>query len=430
MKVLILGSGGREHALAWRLGQDQSSTAIYVWPGNAGMEITSGPARDKLRFLSDSFNKANLTRILREQGIDLVVPGAEKFLYEGVSDWCQEMNVPCMGPTRAAAQLEESKLFSKSVMTAAGVPTARYRDLTRAFREDIEMAFEVLKGFKKPVIKLSGPALGKGVFVCDSFAESVDALRQIKQNPMAGIEEGIFVEEGLTGKEISLFYACHEEKFLFLGAAQDHKRLLDQDKGPNTGGMGAISPVSWASQSFIDSVTENFLLPTLREMKSRGTPFSGILFLGLMVDGDSSSLLEYNVRFGDPETQTILPLIKGDLTRALSDLASGKTPEGIELKDGVAVHIVKAARGYPGLFGEKVEKGQKISARMLDDAHTQFFFAGVRKEGEELLTDGGRVLGVTTWQDNRDKARAHAYRKISELSFEGEQFRRDIGAKE
>ena len=188
--------------------------------------------------------------------MDLVIPGAEKFLYEGVSDWCQEFGVSCMGPSRAAAQLEESKLFSKSVMTAAGVPTARYRDLTRAFREDIEMAFEVLKGFKKPVIKLSGPALGKGVFVCDSYAESVDALRQIKNSPMPGIEEGIFVEEGLTGKEISLFYACHGENFLFLGAAQDHKRLLDQDKGPNTGGMGAISPVSWASSSFIDSVTE------------------------------------------------------------------------------------------------------------------------------------------------------------------------------
>lgn len=430
MKILILGSGGREHALVWRLGQDISTTHVYVWPGNAGMEMMKGAAREKLHYVETIFNKNNFIELTKELGIDLVIPGAEKFLYEGVADWCLEMKLPCMGPTRAAAQLEESKLFSKSVMTSAGIPTARYRDLTRAFREDIEMAFEVLKSFTKPVIKLSGPALGKGVFVCDSHAEAVDALQQIKNNPMPGIEEGIFVEEGLAGKEVSLFYACHGEEFLFLGAAQDHKRLLDQDKGPNTGGMGAISPVSWADDQFIANATEKLLLPTLKEMKTRGTPFSGILFLGLMVDGDSSNLLEYNVRFGDPETQTILPLIEGDLTSALFRLATGDKPSGITLKDEVAVHIVKAARGYPGLFGETVEKGQKISTQMMEDAHTQFFFAGVKKNGDDLLTDGGRVLGVTTWEKNRDLARSLAYRKIQELSFSGEQFRKDIGAKE
>lgn len=430
MNILILGSGGREHALVWRLGQDKSTSSVHVWPGNAGMEFMKGSAKEKLHFVNTPFNKQNFSQVIKELGIGMVIPGAEKFLYEGVADWCLEMNIPCMGPSREAAQLEESKLFSKSVMTAAGIPTARYRDITRAFREDIEMAFEVIKGFKKPVIKLSGPALGKGVFVCDSHAEAVDALHQIKLNPMPGIEEGIFVEEGLAGKEVSLFYACHDEEFLFLGAAQDHKRLLDQDKGPNTGGMGAISPVSWADKSFINSATEKFLLPTLREMKSRGTPFTGILFLGLMVDGDSENLLEYNVRFGDPETQTILPLIDGDLTSALYNLAIGESVSGITLKNEVAVHIVKAARGYPGLFGEVVEKGQKISSSILEDAHTQFFFAGVRRNGDDLLTDGGRVLGVTTWEKSRDLARSLAYRKIQEMSFSGEQFRKDIGAKE
>lgn len=430
MNLLILGSGGREHALLWRLGQDQSSTNIYMWPGNAGMEFMTGPSREKLKFLDQPFNRQNFQDIVQSKKIDLVIPGAEKFLYEGISDWAREMNVSCLGPSKKAAQLEESKLFSKAVMTSAGIPTARYRDLTRCFREDIEMAFEVLKGFKKPVIKISGPALGKGVFVCDSHGEAVDALMQIKQNPMAGIEQGIFVEEGLTGKEISLFYACHDEEFLFLGAAQDHKRLLDQDLGPNTGGMGAISPVSWASPSFINNVTETYLLPTLKEMKSRGTPFTGILFIGLMVNEKSSSLLEYNVRFGDPETQTILPLIEGDLSQALFDLLNGNKAKKLSLKDEVAVHIVKAAKGYPGLFGESVEKGQKISTRVLEDAHTQFFFAGVTRVGEDLLTDGGRVLGVTTWEKNRDLARAHAYKKIQELSFSGEHFRKDIGAKE
>ncbi len=430
MNLLILGSGGREHALLWRLGQDQSVSQIFVWPGNAGMEFMNGPAREKLAFLELSFSKQNLKYILNDKKIDLVIPGAEKFLYDGVADWCAEFQVACLGPTRAAAQLEESKLFSKNVMTEAGIPTARYRDLTRAFREDIEMAFEVLKSFKKPVIKISGPALGKGVFVCDSVAEGVAALQQIKRNPMAGIDQGIFVEEGLTGKEVSLFYACHGDQFLFLGAAQDHKRLLDYDRGPNTGGMGAISPVSWADQSFLDTATEKFLLPTLREMKAKGTPFTGILFLGLMVDGAESNLLEYNVRFGDPETQAILPLIEGDLSLALYELCREGKPAGITLKDEVAVHIVKAAKGYPGLFGEIVEKGQIIQSQIIDDTHTQFFYAGVRKEGEDLLTDGGRVLGVTTWEKNRDLARAHAYKKIQELSFSGEHFRKDIGAKE
>ncbi len=430
MKILILGSGGREHALVWRLGQDKSTSAVYVWPGNAGMEIMRGPDREKLHFLNGEVTKGKFASIVKELGIDLVIPGAEKFLYEGVANWCKELNVSCLGPTREAAQLEASKLFSKSVMNAAGIPTARHRDLTRSFREDIEMAFEVLKGFTKPVIKISGPALGKGVFVCDSHAEAVDALMQIKRNPMPGIEEGIFVEEGLKGKEISLFYACHEEKFLFLGAAQDHKRLLDHDKGPNTGGMGAISPVSWASEKFTDEVSERFVLPTLREMKNRNVPFSGILFIGLMVDGSEMNLLEYNVRFGDPETQAILPLIEGDLTDALFNLTSGKKTKGISLKKEFAVHIVKAARGYPGLFGETVEKGQKISTQMLDDSHSQFFFAGVKREGNDLLTDGGRVLGVTTWDKDRDLARKLAYRKIQELSFSGEQFRNDIGANE
>lgn len=430
MKVLILGSGGREHALVWRLGQDKSTTEVYAWPGNAGMELMKGTAREKLRLVNEPYNRAAFTRFLTDHAIDLVVPGAEKFLYEGVADVCRKLKVACMGPSQDAARLEESKLFSKAVMTDAGIQTARYRDISRAFREDIEMAFEVLKSFKKPVIKISGPALGKGVFVCDNQAEAVDALVQIKRNPMAGIEDGIFVEEGVSGKEISLFYACNNEDFLFLGAAQDHKRLLDQDKGPNTGGMGAISPVQWASSNFIDSATEKFVLPTLREMNSRGTPFTGILFLGLMVDGTDVNLLEYNVRFGDPETQAVLPLIEGDLTKALYDLASGKKASGITLKDEVAVHIVKAAKGYPGLFGEKVEKGQKITAQMREDSHTQFFFAGVKKEGTDLLTDGGRVLGVTTWEKNRDLARTNAYRKIQELSFSGEQYRKDIGSKE
>lgn len=420
MNVLVLGSGGREHALCWRLQQDPSCSLVFAWPGNSGMEGVS--------LLQTTFNKKNLKEIIELYNIKLVIPGAEKFLYEGVSDWCDEWRIACFGPSTKAAGLERSKIFAKKIMTLSGIPTASYEDLTPSFENDLAECEKVLASFSRPVIKISGPSLGKGVFVCNDAKEALIILKDIKKTSLPGLEEGIMVEEGLKGKEVSLFYACNGENFVFLGAAQDHKRLLDNDEGPNTGGMGAYSPVSWANDAFIQMCSDTFLKPTLKKMKELDHPFKGVLFLGLMVNEDKVNLLEYNVRFGDPETQVILPLIQGDLTRLLFEIASGKSlTQQIDLHKQVAIHVVKAARGYPGTFGTPIEKNQKISVEKNDRVYC--FFAGVTKKGEDLFTNGGRVLGVTALGASLVEARELVYKGLSYSSFEGEQFRQDIGGK-
>lgn len=416
MNILILGSGGREHALAWRMSLDKSSSIVNVWPGNDGM------AGEKIRIIKEEFNRAAFSGFIKENNISLVIPASEKYLYEGVSDWCKELNVSCFGPSKKAARLEESKLFSKALMLEANVPTSRYRDLTAALSQDMNSALKIIEEFKHPVIKISGPSLGKGVFVCKDSKEASEVLMQLKENPLPGMEDGVMVEEGVFGKEVSVFFACQGTEYSYLGSAQDHKRLLDADKGPNTGGMGAVSPVAWADDSFIGMVTEKFLKPTLEKMKQTGNEFSGVLFLGLMVDGSNVNLLEYNVRFGDPETQVILPLIEGDFTTSLINL---KTPLNIAKKS--AIHVVKAARGYPGIFGTKVEKGHAIKVTLAEGSDRKLFFAGVARKNNELMTDGGRVLGITTWGHTKEEAREKVYNLLQEVSFEGEQYRKDIG---
>jgi phosphoribosylamine--glycine ligase len=389
------------------------------------MLLESSP---KISLISDPFTRQNLK--VRLKAADLVIPGAEKYLLEGVSDLCAQLGVACFGPSAAAARLEGSKRFAKEVMLAAGVPTARYIDISESFERDLDEAISLLQGFSRPVIKVSGPALGKGVFVCQHAHEAETVLRHLKASPMAGMEDGLIVEEAVRGEEVSLFFACQGEEFSYLGAAQDHKRLLDQDQGPNTGGMGTISPVSWVSEKFITRVTREILQPTLRQMQKLGTPFKGVLFLGLMVEGEKLNLLEYNVRFGDRETQVLMPLLQGDLTRHLFAMGGGEASASpLRLKTLTAVHVVKAARGYPGTFGESVEKGKALHWSELNAENEQFFFAGVETSPQGLMTSGGRVLGLTAWGEDKLQARERVYRGLSKVSFEGEQFRTDIGAR-
>jgi phosphoribosylamine---glycine ligase len=423
MNILILGSGGREHALAWRLAQDKSSHGIFVWPGNDGMK------GEKIRTVSEKFGPENFIALIKKEKINLVIPGAEKFLYQGVSDWCRELEIPCFGPTKDAAELERSKLFSKNLMKEAGIQTAPFTDITNNFNNDLSAAVASIKTFKKPVIKISGPSLGKGVFVCETIEEATDVLMKLKANPIPGMEDGILVEESVYGQEVSVFFACHGEEFSYLGSAQDHKRLLENDKGPNTGGMGAISPVSWVGDSFIKSIAEKFLKPTLAEMKKRNTPFKGVLFLGLMVNPEETNLLEYNVRFGDPETQVILPLIDADFSEFLFSFSKDSKVLPLKLKNETAIHVVKAAKGYPGLFGATVEKGQPIHFFQQTFNKSHVFFAGVKRNGDTLQTDGGRVLGITSWGSSKHEARITAYEALNTVRFEGEHYRKDIGKK-
>lgn len=422
MNVLVLGSGGREHALCWRMKKDPSCTQVFAWPGNPGME--------GVRLLETSFNKQNLKEIIEIYNIKLVIPGAEKFLYEGVSDWCEEWEIPCFGPKREAANLEKSKIFAKEIMLMSGVPTAPYKNLTHEFNQGFSHCEKILSSFSRPVIKISGPSLGKGVFVCKDAQEAMGILEEIKRSPLPGIEEGIMVEEGLMGKEVSLFYACNGENFVFLGAAQDHKRLLDNDEGPNTGGMGAYSPVSWVNDDFINMSSDKILRPTLKKMKELGHPFKGVLFLGLMVDGQEVNLLEYNARFGDPETQVILPLIEGDFTQLIFNISTDENfKREISLQKQVAIHVVKAARGYPGTFGTQVEKNQKIHLVINSHEKVHCFFAGVSLQEGSLVTSGGRILGITALGNSLIEAKELAYNGLSHFQFEGEQFRLDIGSK-
>lgn len=421
MKILILGSGGREHALALRCSEDSGTEKVFVWPGNDGMKS------DKVELLTTDWSKDNLLSEIQKKNIDFVIPGAERFLYDGVADWCAEIGLICFGPSKKAALLEESKLFSKDVMVKAGVPTAAFEDLTSVFHQNSSRIDLILQKFKKPVIKLSGPALGKGVFVCSHATEAMDVISELKAHPIPGIESGIFVEEGLSGKEVSMFFACNGTDYSYLGSAQDHKRLLDNDEGPNTGGMGTISPVPWVDGKFISLVQDKFLVPTLTYMKETGNPYKGVLFLGLMVNGNEVNLLEYNVRFGDPETQVLMPLIEGDFSKTLFNFCRG---ENILIchRNETAVHVVKAASGYPGLFGKEVERGKPIQLQKIPENAT-VFFAGVKNQDGKLVTNGGRVLGVTARGKDKDSARRLAYESLKFVTFPGEQFRRDIGEK-
>ncbi len=421
MKILILGSGGREHAIAWRLSRDSSSSKVLVWPGNDGM---SGP---KLGLVDRPFDRATFSSLIAEEGIDLVVPGAEKFLYQGVADWCQGLGVPCFGPGARAASLERSKLFAKTLMQEAGVPTSPFRDLSDAMARGLDAVNGVLKEFRKPVIKISGPSLGKGVFVCESAAEASEVLLKLGQSPQPGMEDGVLVEEGVSGKEVSMFFACSHGAFTYLGSAQDHKRVFDADQGPNTGGMGAIAPVPWATGEFIRDIGDRFVRPTLDLMLKRGTPFKGVLFLGLMVGPEGTNLLEYNVRFGDPETQVILPLLEGDLSDFLRRFSTQDVTPELTIRSAAAVHVVKAARGYPGVFGAPIEAGQLITLRQSESASGKLFFAGVKRTPQGLVTNGGRVLGFTAWAPTAAEAIRDCYALLPSGEFEGEHFRRDIG---
>lgn len=422
MNVLILGSGGREHALAWRLSQDTSSSKIFIWPGNDGM------VGGKISLVKTPFSSDEMEKFMTTQNIGLVVPGSEQFLYDGVADTCAAMNIPCFGPGSEAAVLEKSKIFSKKLMAEANVPSSKFLDLSLAFERDINEACLSLRLFKKPVIKISGPSLGKGVFVCDNSDEASEVLRKLKENPEKGMEDGLLVEESVSGKEVSMFFACSGTEFSYLGSAQDHKRVFDGDKGPNTGGMGAISPVPWVTKEFIQDISERFLMPTLKTMQAKGKPFKGVLFLGLMVDGNDINLLEYNVRFGDPETQVLLPLIEGDFTEFLVKFSKNEQVGQLKLKNKTAVHVVKAAAGYPGTFGTAVEKGMPVTTAKTEWENGKLFFAGVKADQTgTIVTNGGRVLGVTAWGDEVSKVRMNCYRLLDEVHFAGEHFRTDIG---
>ena len=422
VSVLIVGGGGREHALAWRLRQENPQSRIFAAPGNPGIAEVAQcipiPAGDV----------DGLLAFVRRENVDWTLVGPEAPLAAGIADAFRAARLPIFGPTRAAAMLETSKAFSKSLMLDAGIPTARAitcGDVRGAERAIAEMGAPV-------VIKASGLAAGKGVIVCQSADEArAAATSMLEQHAFGDAGATVLVEEFMEGQELSLFVLTDGERVVPLPPARDHKRLLDGDRGPNTGGMGAYCPVSLDdADSLVGDVLERIARPTLDRMRSRGTPFTGLLYVGLMLTDDGPRVVEFNCRFGDPETQAVLPAV--DPGQSLSD-AMFTIARGDRMSDeahfGVArsaVATVLASSGYP----EHPRTGDRIEIPPIP-ADVLVFHAGTKRDPDgSLITAGGRVLAVTGRGDTFDEAQRRSLEFARSVAFEGKQFRTDIGWRE
>jgi phosphoribosylamine--glycine ligase len=424
MKVLVLGQGGREHALCWKISQSPLVEDVFVYPGNPGILKNNRVRKLEGRALEGSLSDFVISQV-RTLAIDLVVVGPENYLADGLVDDLSAAGILAVGPDQSGAQVEASKAYSKNLMKEAGIPTAGYENLSGV--ESVANFIERWPWEKGMVIKRDGLAAGKGVFVCPDRKAASEAYQYLKENQP---EDSYVVEELLTGKEVSFFFLCCGTKSQYLGHACDYKRLQDGDKGPNTGGMGTYSPAPWLDLKIENSVQELAIQPLLEKLQEKGKPFYGILFCGLMVDDEKLNVLEYNVRLGDPETQVLLPLLEDDLVPWLMALAKKDDRyfdnHSIKRKALSAVHVVKAAKGYPGLTAP-VRKGDTISLGDYEQTSGQIFFAGVDEKAKELVTAGGRVLGVTAWAKDHESARTHAYELAKKVSFADEQMRSDIG---
>jgi phosphoribosylamine--glycine ligase len=420
MKVLLVGAGGREHALAWRLRQDFPSAEIIAAPGNPGIAEL---ARCVPVGASDV---PKLAELARRESITWALVGPEASLAAGLVDAFRAERVPIFGPTRAGAMLETSKAFSKTLMVEAGVPTARA--ITCETLADARRAIDELGA--PVVVKASGLAAGKGVIVCQTLDEAHAAAKSmLEEDTFGDAGATVLVEEFMEGEELSVFVLTDGERCVPLPAAQDHKRLLNHDEGPNTGGMGAYAPVSLASADLIDDVLERVARPTLATMRARGTPFTGLLYIGLMLTADGPKVVEFNCRFGDPETQAVLPAIAGDsISELMYTIArGGRLPENAHLSTGrAAVTTVVAAAGYP----EKPRTGDAITIPQVP-GDVLVFHAGTKRAGDgRLLTAGGRVLAVTGLAESFGDAQQRSQEFAAEIAFAGKQFRTDIGWRE
>jgi len=417
VKVLVIGTGGREHALVWALSQDPGVEQVVAAPGNPGI-ATLQPAYDGQTIVCRPVDMADHDAVVAlavEFGAELVVIGPEAPLVAGLADPLRDAGIAVFGPSKEAAQIEGSKAFAKDVMAAASVPTGRAYVCTTP-----EQAAEAIDAFGPPyVVKDDALAAGKGVVVTSDRAEALEHA--------AGCEQ-VLIEEFLDGPEVSLFAITDGRTVLPMQPAQDFKRLGDNDEGPNTGGMGAYTPLPWAPEGLVEEITENVLQPTIDELRKRGTPFSGLLYAGLALTSRGVRVIEFNCRFGDPETQALLPLLKTPLGALLYAAATGKldSREPLSWKTGSAVAVVVASKRYPA----NPRTGDPITG--IDQAEAggvRVFHAGTALENGELVTAGGRVLAVTATGKDLDEARQRAYAGIAQIRIKGSQHRTDIALK-
>jgi len=418
MRVLVIGSGGREHALAWKIAQSPKLTKLFIAPGNGG---TGSVAENVVIDITDHKAVVDFCRVM---AIDFVVVGPDAQVVAGLGDDVRAAGIACFCPSKAAGQLEGSKGFTKQLCDEMDIPTAAYG------RFDSEAkALAYLYTQSAPiVVKADGLAAGKGVTVAMSVEDAEEAIIDCFSGAFGESGASVVIEEFMEGEEVSLFVLCDGENILPLTTAQDHKRVFDGDQGPNTGGMGAYSPAPVMTREVYDEVIEKVIWPTVRGLKARATPYQGVLYAGLMLTPDGPKLVEYNARFGDPETQVLMLRMESDLLPLLHATATG-TLKGhdVHWKDQYALTVILATEGYPGSYG----KGSEIrGVDGLDGDELVVFHAGTRRDGDRLLAAGGRVLNVTALGATVQEAQQRAYRGVDAIDWPEGFCRRDIGWRE
>jgi phosphoribosylamine--glycine ligase len=417
MKVLVIGGGGREHTIVWKLAQDKRITNIYCAPGNGGIAQLA----TCVEIAATDIDK--MVAYAKEQQFDLVVVAPDDPLALGMVDRLQAEGIRVFGPSKAAAQIEASKVFSKDLMRKYNIPTAAYEVFS-----DYNAALAYIRQAKLPiVVKADGLALGKGVLICNTLIEAEDALEDIMVKKIfKAAGERVVVEEFITGPEVSVLAFCDGKTIRPMVSAQDHKRIFDGDQGPNTGGMGTFAPTPKYTPQIRKYVEDQIMRPTVDAMAAEGRLFQGVLYFGLMLTAEGPKVLEYNARFGDPETQVVLPLLKTPLLDIFNAVIDGDLDKlDIVWSDETCVCVAAASGGYPGGY----EKGKEISGLDTLDSDIMLFHAGTCCKDSKYYTNGGRVLGVTAKGCDMHEARQKAYTNIARISFEGMQYRKDIGIK-
>lgn len=418
MKILVVGSGGREHAIVRKLKDSPQVEAVYCAPGNGGI------SRDAECFPVNTMDKEGMLALAKEKAVDLVFVAPDDPLAAGMVDFIEAAGIPCFGPNAAAAQIEASKVFSKNLMKKYHIPTAGYEVFS-----DPAQALEYIKaqGTYPAVIKADGLALGKGVVIAQNEAEAKAALHSIMEDKIFG-ESGaqVVVEEFLTGPEVSVLAFTDGKTLCPMVSSMDHKRAYDGDKGPNTGGMGTISPNPFYTEKVAKRCMEEIFQPTVEAMNAEGRPFKGCLYFGLMLTKDGPKVIEYNSRFGDPETQVVLPRLKTDFAQIVEAVAHGRLGElSIQWDDRACACVVMASGGYPGSYPKGLEiQGLDAGGQV---SGVTVYHAGTKYEDGKFLTNGGRVLGVIALGDTLEEALNQAYAGVEGISFEGAMYRKDIG---
>jgi phosphoribosylamine---glycine ligase len=420
MNILLIGNGGREHALAWKIKQSPLCDRLFVAPGNAGTALVA----ENIEIGTEDFHQ--LGQFCQENQVELVVVGPEAPLVKGIRDYFESnpwlKDILIVGPGKIGAQLEGSKDFSKQFMLRNNIPTAKAKSFTAS---NINEAFDYIQTCKPPIVlKADGLAAGKGVIISISQAEAKAVIKDMLVNKKFGkASEKVLIEEFLNGIELSVFVLTDGKDYVILPEAKDYKRIGDGDQGPNTGGMGAVSPVAFASGDFMQKVEQLVVKPTIAGLNREAIDYKGFIFVGLMNVGGHPYVIEYNARMGDPETQAVMPRIKNDFVELLVAAASGKLKDKkVEIDNGYAVTIALVSGGYPGDY----EKGKSIQG-LEKKSDALVFHAGTRKHSTNVVTDGGRVLAITGRGNSLEQARQSAYEGAAGVNWEGIYFRKDIG---